>query len=53
MARFVRWQHLKPNCALVLAGIVDAFRQITRNEGFLGLYRGLSPNLVGSGVSWG
>lgn len=35
-------------------GIVDAFRSVVRNEGVInGLYRGLSANLIGSGVSWG
>ena len=28
-------------------GIVDCFRQIIRNEGFIGMYRGLTPSLVG------
>lgn len=34
-------------------GVRHALMQIIRNEGVVGLYRGLSPNLVGSGVSWG
>lgn len=28
-------------------------RSILRNDGYLGLYRGLAPNLMASGVSWG
>ena len=28
-------------------------KSILRNDGFLGLYRGLAPNLMASGVSWG
>jgi solute carrier family 25 folate transporter 32 len=38
---------------LLLLGVRHALAQIVRNEGIAGLYRGLSPNLVGSGVSWG
>ena len=40
-----------PNVALgeraLYAGPVDCFRQIVRNEGVAGLYRGLRPNLIG------
>jgi solute carrier family 25 folate transporter 32 len=34
-------------------GIVHALSSIVKNEGCLGLYRGLTPNLMASGVSWG
>ena len=33
--------------------VIDAFKSIVKYEGPLGLYRGLTPNLLGSGVSWG
>lgn len=35
------------------SSILNLFLQITRNEGILGLYQGLSPALIGSGLSWG
>lgn len=34
-------------------GIVDAFRQIVKSEGIRGFYRGVTPNVLGSGCSWG
>lgn len=34
-------------------GIWNAFSTILRQEGFQGLYRGVTPNLWGSGSSWG
>jgi len=33
--------------------IINEVRVIIRREGYLGLYQGLSPALIGSGVSWG
>jgi solute carrier family 25 folate transporter 32 len=32
---------------------IQAFRVIVRHEGFLGLYQGLVPAVIGSAVSWG
>lgn len=34
-------------------GIANAFQTIVRQEGFLGLYRGVIPNLWGAGSAWG
>jgi solute carrier family 25 folate transporter 32 len=34
-------------------GIRHAFGHIIRQDGILGLYRGLSPSLLGNGISWG
>lgn len=34
-------------------GLVDAFRTISREEGYLGLYKGVSPNMWGAGAAWG
>jgi solute carrier family 25 aspartate/glutamate transporter 12/13 len=36
-----------PGARALYAGPVDCFRQIVRNEGVAGLYRGLRPNLIG------
>lgn len=33
--------------------MVGALRRIVRQDGWLGLYRGLSPNVVGNSASWG
>ncbi|KAI4475458.1 hypothetical protein M0802_015147, partial [Mischocyttarus mexicanus] len=35
------------------SGIIDAFRQIVKSEGIRGFYRGVTPNVLGSGCSWG
>jgi hypothetical protein len=34
-------------------GIADAFVSIRSQDGWRGLWQGLSPSLVGSGISWG
>lgn len=34
-------------------GLIDGLRSIYKQDGFFGLYRGLTPNLMSSGVSWG
>ena len=34
-------------------GMIDAIQKVVRNEGVFGLYRGLTPNLMSAGVSWG
>jgi len=34
-------------------GVFDAFKTIYGQEGVKGLYRGVSPNVVGAGLSWG
>ena len=34
-------------------GLVDAFSTIGRQDGFRGLYKGVSPNVWGAGASWG
>lgn len=34
-------------------GIVHAFRSIFATRGFTGLYQGVTPNVWGSGISWG
>mmetsp|Transcript_7925 Transcript_7925/g.20666 ORF Transcript_7925/g.20666 Transcript_7925/m.20666 type:complete len:274 (+) Transcript_7925:69-890(+) len=33
--------------------LLDAFRSIARSEGVRSLYKGLTPNLLGSSVAWG
>ena len=35
------------------SGIANAFSAITSSEGIRGLYRGVTPNLLGAGSSWG
>lgn len=34
-------------------GIFSAFKTIYRQEGFKGLYKGVTPNILGAGASWG
>ncbi|KAH9491936.1 hypothetical protein Btru_026817 [Bulinus truncatus] len=34
-------------------GVIDAFRAIVQTEGWKGLYRGVTPNVTGAGLSWG
>ena len=34
-------------------GVINAVQRVVREEGVLGLYRGLTPNLMAAGVSWG
>lgn len=34
-------------------GLTSAFTTICRQEGFRGLYKGVAPNVWGSGCSWG
>lgn len=34
-------------------GIANAFVTIYKQEGFRGLYRGVTPNVIGAGASWG
>ncbi|KAI8732404.1 mitochondrial folate transporter/carrier [Biomphalaria glabrata] len=34
-------------------GVIDAFRSIVHSEGWKGLYRGVTPNVTGAGLSWG
>lgn len=34
-------------------GLKSAFEQIIKTEGVRGLYKGVAPNLIGSGGSWG
>lgn len=34
-------------------GLVSAFMTISRQEGLKGLYKGVTPNVCGSGSSWG
>jgi len=34
-------------------GLIDAISKILRQEGFKGIYRGVSAAMVGSGISWG
>jgi len=34
-------------------GLGSAFTTIFRQEGFRGLYKGVTPNVWGSGSSWG
>lgn len=34
-------------------GIINAFRTIYRQESFKGLYKGVAPNILGAGASWG
>ncbi|CAO1617363.1 unnamed protein product [Parajaminaea phylloscopi] len=39
--------------AQVVKDMVGALRRIVRQDGWTGLYRGLSPNVVGNSASWG
>lgn len=34
-------------------GLISGLRDIVRAEGVRGLYKGVSPNMLGSGASWG
>lgn len=34
-------------------GLMNAFISITRQEGIRGLYKGVTPNVCGSGSAWG
>jgi len=34
-------------------GVYDALRTIVRSDGWKGLYRGVTPNVTGAGLSWG
>lgn len=34
-------------------GIINAFGKIYKYEGFKGLYKGVAPNMIGAGASWG
>lgn len=43
----------KATGADVLRDMSDALRTIVRRDGYVGLYRGLSPNVVGNSASWG
>ncbi|WIA17660.1 hypothetical protein OEZ85_014463 [Tetradesmus obliquus] len=42
-----------PGALPAYRGTVDAVRTIVAREGWLGLYAGLAPSLLGSTVSWG
>ncbi|KAG1676177.1 Mitochondrial folate transporter/carrier [Nymphon striatum] len=35
------------------SGILNACKSIVKNEGFTGLYRGVTPNIWGAGLAWG
>ncbi|XP_008202006.1 mitochondrial folate transporter/carrier [Nasonia vitripennis] len=35
------------------SGPINAFGKIVKNEGFVGLYRGIVPNIIGAGAAWG
>lgn len=35
------------------SGLRNAITQIVKTEGWRGLYRGVAPNVLGSGSSWG
>ncbi|KAL5014678.1 hypothetical protein ScPMuIL_008948 [Solemya velum] len=34
-------------------GMIDALKTIARSNGFVGLYKGVTPNVWGTGASWG
>ncbi len=34
-------------------GLRNAFGSVVRDEGFRGLYKGVTPNVAGAGMSWG
>ncbi|XP_059139971.1 mitochondrial folate transporter/carrier-like isoform X2 [Physella acuta] len=34
-------------------GVIHAFRAIVQSDGWKGLYRGVTPNVTGAGLSWG
>lgn len=35
------------------SGVMHAFRSIVQSDGWRGLYRGVTPNVTGAGLSWG
>ncbi|GAB6027093.1 hypothetical protein CHUAL_013815 [Chamberlinius hualienensis] len=41
--------HTRPH----YGGVINAFSTIIKQEGFAGLYKGVTPNVWGAGVSWG
>lgn len=41
------------NAAPRYNGLRNAISQIIKTEGVRGLYRGVTPNVLGSGSSWG
>lgn len=49
------WQSIAKKAAGgdVIRDMSRALRAIVRRDGFTGLYRGLSPNVVGNSASWG
>ena len=34
-------------------GVRHALKSIVRDDGWRGLYRGVTPNVTGAGISWG
>lgn len=40
-------------CSPRYRGSIHAFREIVRTQGYLALYQGVIPNIVGAGASWG
>ncbi|KAJ3113219.1 hypothetical protein HK100_002058 [Physocladia obscura] len=49
----IRFQVDNKRRAGILRGTVAALRTIHSQDGFVGLYRGLSPNFIASTLSWG
>lgn len=43
----------RTNKAPQYRGLSNAFISIARQEGFRGLYKGVTPNVCGSGSAWG
>ncbi|KAI9615739.1 hypothetical protein PSHT_12379 [Puccinia striiformis] len=47
--------HLRhPDSTLkIKSNSISSLKEIVKNDGFFGLYRGLTPNIVGNAASWG
>ena len=49
----VNRQHLSPYTPVSYTSIMQSFRVVLREEGFRGLYQGMTPALLAAAGSWG